>query len=1102
MLTLLCARAGQEMQQELLERMGRSKAPARLLLVPEQYSHEVERALCRVLGSAGTRPCQVLSFTRLCARVADTAGGGAAPMLDAGGRMLLLYRALRQAEGLLSGYRACARKPAFLGQLMATIDECRSYGVTPETLTEVGETMDGPQGERLRDIGLVYGLYEAMTLQSRADPSTRLDRLAADLERTGWAAGKEVWIWGFTDFTHQELEVVRALLPQAPVTVALTLDEGDESEIFDPARRTARALERLARDSGAEVRRERLLRPARREESLIFLEENLFASGETAWEGHCAVVRAAADDPRQEVQWAAGEILRLVQEEGLRFRDIALCARSIAPYEDLIDSAFSRCAIPFFLSSPADVLQKPVVSLVTAALGAVSSGYPYEEMFRYLKTGLAGVETPERDALENYVLTWDIKGGQWTRERPWDMHPDGYGRTFTDEECAQVDALDALRRRIIAPLEALRIAPDHTGKGWALAVYRLLEDIGLPGRLAARADALEQRGDRQAAEEYRQLWSIVVGALEQCAGYLGDTELEAGEFARLMELALGQYTVGTIPAALDRVTAADAPRLAGREVKVLFLLGADSQSIPGDAQSPGLFSDLDRETLAGRQMSLAPTQAEKLQREMTIVYETCALPRQRLYVSYSAAGSAGEERVPSFLYQRLGLLFPDGEACRARDDCGLFAPQPALERAPHSAAVAGALAQLPEYAPRAARVLEAGTRRRGSLSPDAVRALYGGSIPMSATRMDLFHACHFSYFMKYGLGAKPRQQAKFSPADYGTFIHAVLEEVLREGSALPGGAAELARDGALRTRLTAQAANRYEQETLSGLEGESARVRYTFARMKDTAQLITESAADELAAGSFAPTYFELGFGRNEALPPIEVERGMRLRLTGFVDRVDSWVQDGKRYLRVVDYKTGKKAMEYSDLADGRGLQMLLYLFTLQREGQRLFGPEELVSAGVLYMPARSGVVSGERDMTDEQVRAARQSLLRRRGLLLDDEQVLRAMEDTGGGSYRYLPIAASGALRREYLASREQLERLEKYLERVLGETAEEFVRGDIDADPYWHTPEKNACRYCDYAAACHFEEGCGDVRRRRRAITAAEFWEQLEKGGDGHGH
>ena len=173
MLTLLYARGGRDTRRELLERMGRSEARRRLLIVPEQYSHESERDMCRVLGNGAARNCEVLSFTRLAGRVADVAGGGAAPMLDAGGRMLLMYAALRQVADNLSVYRSPSRKPAFLTGLLSTVDECKSYCVQPDTLIRAGEELGGQQGDKLRDIGLIYSAYEELTAHAAADPRSR-----------------------------------------------------------------------------------------------------------------------------------------------------------------------------------------------------------------------------------------------------------------------------------------------------------------------------------------------------------------------------------------------------------------------------------------------------------------------------------------------------------------------------------------------------------------------------------------------------------------------------------------------------------------------------------------------------------------------------------------------------------------------------------------------------------------------------------------------------------------------------------------------------------------------------------------------------------------
>lgn len=1099
MLTLLYARAGQDIRGELLERMGGSAARRRVLLAPEQYSHESERAMCAALGGGASMACEVLSFTRLAGRLTDAAGGGAAPMLDAGGRMLLMYAALRTVSDALSVYRAPSRKPAFLTGLLATVDECRSYRVAPEALIAAGEELGGRQGDKLRDLGLICAAYQAMEAAGAADPRGRLDRLAVQLRDTRWGAGMAFYVYGFTDFTPQEEAVLAQLMAQGELTAAFVCGSGDDpSGIFQPALRAAKRLERLARENAVPVREETLNRPLPRHPSLVFLEGNLFGLGpEAPWAGACAVTRTAAASPRQEVEWCAAEILRLLREEGLRCRDIAVCARRLEGYGQLIESVFARYGIPVFLSAMEDVLEKPVLALVTSALAAAAEDYPYEELFRYLKTGLTGLTDQERDLLENYALTWDLKGSAWTRKKPWDMHPEGYGREFSPEDTEFVAWLDGLRRRVIAPLEALRKNPDKTGRGRALALYQLLEDIGLPERLGQRAAGLEQRGDRNTAAQYRQLWDILAQGLEQCALLLGDTQLELEEFSRLFTLVLSQYDVGAIPVSLDAVTVGDAPRMAHKEVKALFLLGADSASLPDCAPAPGLFSDQDRDALSAMEVELAPRQEDKLRREMTIAYETCCRPSQRLYLSY-AAGSGDNQKTPCFLWERLGALFPDAPAADGGDPLArLSAPDAALELAGRDPAVAEALRRVPGLAGRVERVRAAAQWRRGRLSRPAVDALFGPVVPMSATRLDLCNSCHFSHFLRFGLNARPRQQAAFRATDYGTFVHDVLEHTLR--AAREGGIP--LDDGEAVGRLAQGAADRYEREVLNGLEGETARLRHLFARMKGAAVAVTQSVCAELAVSDFTPAAFELGFGPGKALPPVEVEQGVRLRLSGYVDRVDEWLHNGKRYLRVVDYKTGKKSFDFADVEDGRGLQMLLYLFALAREGERALGPGEIVPAGVLYVPARTPLVDGERGMTDGEIQRARDKLLRRQGLVLDDPQVLSAMEH-GAGGFRFLPVGA-GRSGGEALVTAEQMDLLDGYITQALRRAAGELAAGNIDADPCWRGADQNPCRWCDYRAACHFEEGCGDRRRFRRGVKAAEFWRWLaQQKEEDHGH
>ena len=171
-----------------------------------------------------------------------------------------------------------------------------------------------------------------------------------------------------------------------------------------------------------------------------------------------------------------------------------MVARSYRTYQDLVESVFARYGVPVFSSSMSEILDKPILALVTGALDTVAGGYVYDDVFRYLKTGLTDLGEEDRDLLENYVLKWDVRGSRWTQEKPWTMHPRGYGFPMTEEDQALLERVDRARRQVAAPLERLRKNSARTGRGQAMALYGFLEEIGLPRRLGERVEELRRRG--------------------------------------------------------------------------------------------------------------------------------------------------------------------------------------------------------------------------------------------------------------------------------------------------------------------------------------------------------------------------------------------------------------------------------------------------------------------------------------------------------------------------------------------------------------------------------------------------------------------------------
>ena len=760
-----------------------------------------------------------------------------------------------------------------------------------------------------------------------------------------------------------------------------------------------------------------------------------------------------------------------------------------------------RRPLSVYTARKADMLSKPLPSLISAAYEIILGGWEADDVFEYLRTGFGGLDIDECDELENYVFTWQLHGSAWTRHEPWTLHPDGYGKEFDERSTLTLERINLLRETARAPLMRFseRASAALTASEQARALAALFDELGLAESLQARADELAAAHRDTEASECARLWDITVTALEQCAAILGDTQADAEYFGRLFTLILSRYDIGTIPVSLDCVTAGETDRMRRRNIKHLIVLGATDDRIPGTDTDTGVFSSDERKRLLEMDIDLGGMGDSELWRAFSTVYNCLTLPSESLTFCYALSGAGGVQQRPAFVVNRARAIFDIDAAAFDIDSARLSARSPALELAAQSlhgggTAAASAAEYFKESEPGRLRGLElAASLSRGRLSRASVRALYGERLRLSASRIDKFASCRFAYFMQYALKAKPHEPAGFTAPELGTFMHRILEQVTREAAAM-GGYKSIG-DETVRA-LCDKYVSEYIRRELNDFRDKSKRFEYLFRRLISSVHQIALDLADELRRSDFEPLSFELDFAHTPELPPLELGDGEdKLVLTGIADRVDGWLHEGKLYLRIVDYKTGRKNFELSDVLYGMNLQMLLYLFSLGENGHELYG-HEIVPAGVLYVPARDEVTKSDFDLSDEELKKKRGASLRRSGLILNDPEVIAAMEHSD--TPRYIPVTfkKSGA-DGDALVSAERLGVLARHIDKTLSEMASELRSGSIAADPYYAGQQETACTNCDYFDACRFRDGeNGESMRITPHLKATKVWNVLEGG------
>ncbi len=1071
-----------------------------IMLVPEQYSHEAERELCSVCGDSLSLYAEVLSFSRLAVRVFQETGTGGKVPLDKGGRLLCMSLALSQISSRLKLYSSAKNKAELLSSLLQTVSELKTACVSSEELLKAAASAGAGLSEKLNDLALCLEAYDAVLAQGRADPADRLSRLAETIGRSSVGTKGPVYIDGFTDFTGSELLVIRELIKKnADLTVCLTCDGlYGGSEHFELSRKAANTLLRYAKESGAETEIVSPKASPIKAAPLRFLEEKLYSfTSETRENTGGCISITKADSVRSECEMAAAKCLELVRENLCRFRDIAVAVRGFDSYAAILEETFRFYGVPLFTARRGSILQKPVAALISDAFEIILGGWDADAVLRYMKTGLTGISKEDRDLLETYVTLWNIRGSMWTRQKPWSQHPDGFGMEPTDESTELLARINAIRQALVSPLATLfeNGKKAQTATEQAKALSDFLVDIRLPETLQSKAKELEEADRTLLAAEYVQLWEIVLNSLEQTAAILGDMPMTQEQFSKLFLQTLSQYDVAAIPVSLDRVSAGDMDRMRRRNIKHLIILGASDDRLPRIGSGASLLSDDERDELSGLGISLGGS-ADELSRELSLIYNCVTLPSETLTLSYCTQSDNGAQTRPSFLVSRAKLLFGLEETTLDLNKARLSAPGPAFLLALNGGADENSAAAFSyffatENGKRKLHELqEKAGIKRGKLSSDTVRMLYGDRLSLSPSRTDAYAACRFSYFLRYGLKLEESERAGFEAPELGSFMHYVLENAADEISKGAGFKNVTPEEtDALVDKYT----DLYISDRLGGFEDKSPRFVYLFGRLRPSVRRVVKDMVRELSRSDFTPLDFELGLGAGGDLPPVRISDGKNeLYLNGIADRVDGCFRDGKLYLRIIDYKTGKKSFSLADVWYGMGMQMLLYLFALEQEGEKRYGVP-VIPAGVLYVPARDTLISASGDLTDEELAELKAKARKRSGLILDDAGIIAAMENAESPEYIPVNVKKDGTFSSDSLANSEQFKALHGHVDRRLFELSESLSGGMIEASPYYRGEQDNACLYCPYAAVCRFDEK-RDKKRYLAKLKPNEFWERLE--------
>ena len=1034
-----------------------------LLIVPEQQTVVAERQLTEALPPAAQLYTEATNLTRLANSVFRKTGGLKYNYITKSGQTLIMYRTICEVRDLLKQYKIPrGRERSCISLFLQAIGEMKSYGVDIARLENVLPQIESEDLRvRIEDIITVWAVYDKILLEMYDDPYDDLRMLEEKLGECAFFKDYNVYIDSFYGFTKSQLDVVARLIEGAKnVTVALDCPANAQTTTLQYAKiagtreRLIAICKKLKRDIAI---KEFDCDYKHQSSDIAHLCANLWKFDAEPLPCQGDVTLALADDEFSECEHVAAKIKELVLA-GEQYGKIAIIARNADTYRGIIDFCLEKYQIPHYMSVPNALASRPVVKMVLSALGAISA-WKCEDLITYVKCGYTDVDPADLCLFESYVYRWGISGRKFKNDDYWSANPDGFVGTPTNAQLSTLTTVQTVREKILKKLSILE-KPFMSGgdvRECCVAVYNFLDAYNVREQLNKEIKNETSEG----AQELLQIWSALMEALELVASVSGDAVCDIDTFITLLSYAMMDAKIGTIPSGEDVVTIADASLVRAKNIKHVFILGANEGVFPAVVTDNSFFSDRDKVELETLDIDLSAKTDERGDDELLFFKNAISVASHTLTVTALKKTIGGQLREASIGYNRIKALL-DGvcvlDVSRTRPIDKIYTHEMAKELlGTNDAELKRAILDTTAISdPKGSFVND-----NDKISKDTAEAIFGSKIYLSKSTIESFAKCRFNYYCTYILRLRDSEKIKFTHNDIGTLVHSIFEHFLK----IYNEEKRVLDDEEILKTVT-KLTDEYTA-AICGIHALSNKMKHLFNRLKSTACVFVKSMLEEIRHSKFAPEHFEIsinGNGKDAPLPlTLPLGENCTAVMTGVADRIDICRQGDTAYIKVIDYKTGNYEFKLSRIKKCLDMQMLIYLLALcsMKEGEfyeRVRGfAEKIEPAGIMYLSYRINKTDENKevdlasDKALENEERAIASKVTRHGLELDCAE-LRSEDN------RFNLSSKSQATSDDFI----EIFELVKSSITALGL---EMLSGGAEAQPL---EGEDPCRYCKNTAVC----------------------------------
>ncbi|WAW14333.1 PD-(D/E)XK nuclease family protein [Peptostreptococcus equinus] len=1050
------------------------------ILVPEKYTFEMEKRLAHRLET-DIDPyfrIRVVSFSTLSRMVFTRTEGLNIRKISQGARLMILYKTILSLKSKLKFFTASTIDLGLVAKIMDAVIEFKQSNMEQKDIEKMAhEAQDKTLKLKLEDLSIIYEKYEK-DIENKIDTEDYLEYFHRVLRKSKILSDSYIFIDEYTGFTPLQYKLIEELILQTnTMYISLLTDLKNFSTAkgaFSKTNITYSAISSFCIKNKVDRLKDINLYENKvfENKELEYLEKEINYFNPRVYKdqpvNHIHI--SSYENIHCELESVADKILELIKG-GYRYGDITIAARDLDKYSYLVKAIFPNYNIGYFLDEKIASKNNPIVALILSIFDMKVDNYSYKSIFKYLKSGLLNIENEDISLLENYVLENGIKGKKWF-EKKWNI-PLNHG--FEDQEIDKIymDKINSIKDQAFGPVSLLHEKLKGRNKVGELCryLYDFCLDIGLNRTISTLIENYKSKENLYKAKEYAQIWNVFIEILDEMVEFIGHESIGLDKFIKMLEAEFESAELGIIPPSRDQVFVTSIDRMKNPDTKVLFLLGVNEGVFPKNASDESLINDSERIDLCTKGYKFDTDAMSKIYQEQFLIYKSMSTAKNHIYISFPYSDYEGNNLQASKLIAKILRIFPTLKIQNSANYCKDLAFKLAYFKDKKDLSF---------------------DNKSELLDKVLADKLYGRGI-FSISRLEKYVSCPFSYFMTYGMKAKPRPIYEFNDMDLGNYYHKVLEEFSKYISVNSINWDEI--DKPFIDEQVENLAYRIVGSRKEYILNSSEKYKNLYQRLNHTLKKSIFNMGQQVRQSKIKPKYFELEFGPMADIEPIKyyLESKKEINLMGKIDRMDTYIDSKSKEerLSIIDYKSSSRNIDLSQVYAGLQLQLFVYMSAITKEykeynyylntnmGKR---NTKLNPAALLYsrIEAKDLKVNSLRDYIELESQSLNKKLEKENklsGYVIKDLNILEILDKNikESGDSSFLPIKLTGKTKDSIGKNTAGLyeEEYKIVSEYVINKTkgiCEDIYDGNTNIYPTNYDNRK-ACEFCYYKSVCKFD-------------------------------